>query len=206
MIESVNFWDTISFIFSSSYGFLFFIPIYALWVIILLPGLWLSMLAGAIYGTLLGTILVFIGASLGAVIAFFLSRRFFRAWFLKRLQNYPKIESVQKIVSKEGLKLIILTRLSPAFPFSLLNYTYGLSEVSFKDYIIGLSGIIPGTIFFCTLGHLAKEVTNFGTVLAANQNTSYSIMNILALIATLAAIWILISSIQKALQESEELN
>ena len=56
---------------NSPFGAVFFIPFYAIWVTLLLPGLWLTMLAGAIYGTWLGSLLVFVGACLGAEISFF---------------------------------------------------------------------------------------------------------------------------------------
>ena len=133
------------------FGALLFIPLYAIWVTFLLPGVWASMLAGALFGTWLGSCLVFLGACLGAEVAFLLGRSFLRNWVQRRLKTLPKLQLVQKAVSREGLKLVLLTRLSPAFPFSLLNFVYGLSEVSFRDYTIGLIGILPGTILFCGL-------------------------------------------------------
>ena len=85
------------------------------------------MLAGALYGTWLGSALVFVGACLGAVVVFLLGRSWLRDWALQRLDRFPKLQAVERAVSKEGLKLVLLTRLSPAFPFSLLNLAYGLS-------------------------------------------------------------------------------
>ena len=99
------------------------------------------MLAGALYGTWLGSALVFVGACLGAVVVFLLGRSWLRGWALRRLERLPKLQAVERAVSKEGLKLVLLTRLSPAFPFSLLNLAYGLSEVSLRDYSLGLIGI-----------------------------------------------------------------
>ena len=122
-------------------GALLFVPLYALWVTLLLPGVWASMLAGALYGTWLGSALVFVGACLGAVVVFLLGRSWLRGWALRRLERLPKLQAVERAVSKEGLKLVLLTRLSPAFPFSLLNLAYGLSEVSLRDYSLGLIGI-----------------------------------------------------------------
>ena len=136
-------------------GALLFMPLYALWVTLLLPGVWASMLAGVLYGTWLGSGLVFVGACLGAVVVFLLGRSVLRDWARRRLEQLPKLQAVERAVSKEGLKLVLLTRLSPAFPFSLLNLAYGLSEVSLRDYNLGLIGIIPGTILFCALGALA---------------------------------------------------
>ena len=136
-------------------GALLFIPLYAIWVTLLLPGIWASMLAGALYGPWLGSLLVFAGASLGAEAAFLLGRHWLRGWAQQRLSRFPKLLAIEKAVSREGFRLVLLTRLSPAFPFSLLNLAYGLSEVSLRDYNLGLIGIIPGTILFCALGALA---------------------------------------------------
>ena len=135
----------------SPIGAICFVPLYAIWVTLLLPGIWASMLAGLLYGPWLGTVLVFFGAIIGAEVAFLLGRTILREWVRKRLARIPKLQAVEQAVSREGLKLILLTRLSPAFPFSLLNFVYGLSEVNARDYTIGLIGILPGTILFCGL-------------------------------------------------------
>ncbi|MEB3324640.1 MAG: TVP38/TMEM64 family protein, partial [Cyanobacteriota bacterium] len=146
----------------SPLGAALFIPLYALWVTLLLPGVWASMLAGALYGTWWGSVLVFVGASLGALLVFLLGRTWLRDWARRRLEAAPKLRAVEQAVSREGLRLVLLTRLSPAFPFSLLNLAYGLSEVSWRDYTIGLIGILPGTVLFCGLGALAGDVARFG--------------------------------------------
>ena len=116
-------------------GAILFVPLYAIWVTFLLPGVWASMLAGALYGLWFGSFLVFLGACLGAELAFLLARSFMRAWVQRWLSDFPKLHLVQKAVSREGLKLVVLTRLSPAFPFSILNFVYGLSEVTLRDVI-----------------------------------------------------------------------
>ena len=154
----------------SPVGAIGFIVLYALWVTLLLPGVWASMLAGALYGTAWGSLLVFIGACLGAEAIFLLGRHWLRDWARSRLAAVPKLQAVERAVSREGLKLVLLTRLSPAFPFSLLNLAYGLSDVSLRDYTLGLIGILPGTILFCGLGALAGDVARFGAVLSGEAD------------------------------------
>ena len=105
----------------SPLGAVAFVPLYALWVTLLLPGVWASMLAGALYGPWWGSLIVFVGACLGAEAAFLLGRTWLREWARRRLSAVPKLQAVEQAVSREGLKLVLLTRLSPAFPFSLLN-------------------------------------------------------------------------------------
>jgi uncharacterized membrane protein YdjX (TVP38/TMEM64 family) len=107
---------------------------------------------------------------------------------------------VEQAVSREGLRLVLLTRLSPAFPFSLLNLAYGLSEVSLRDYTIGLAGIVPGTILFCGLGALAGDVARFQEVLSGQADPLTWAVRLLGLGATLAVVWLVNRVARSALQ------
>ncbi len=182
-------------------GAALFIPFYALWVTLLLPGVWASMLAGALYGTLLGSVVVFVGASLGAIVVFLLGRSWLRDWARRRLAAAPKILAIEQAVSREGLKLVLLTRLSPAFPFSLLNLAYGLSEVSLRDYCLGLVGILPGTVLFCALGALAGDVARFGTVLSGQADPVTWALRLAGIGATIASVWLVNRAARRALAE-----
>jgi len=187
----------------SPLGALAFVPLYALWVTLLLPGVWASMLAGALYGTWWGSLIVFVGACLGAEAAFLLGRTWLRNWARRRLAVVPKLLAIEQAVSREGLKLVLLTRLSPAFPFSLLNFAYGLSEVSLRDYSIGLIGILPGTILFCGLGALAGDVARFGEVLSGEADAGTWALRIGGLLATVASVWLVGRAAQRALTPPE---
>jgi uncharacterized membrane protein YdjX (TVP38/TMEM64 family) len=186
-------------------GALVFVPLYALWVTLLLPGVWASMLAGALYGTWWGSLIVFAGACLGAEAAFLLGRHWLRGWARSRLAALPKLQAVEQAVSREGLKLVLLTRLSPAFPFSMLNLAYGLSAVSLRDYTVGLIGIAPGTILFCGLGALAGDVARFGAVLSGEADPATWALRIVGIAATLAVMWIVGRVAQRALAAEAEL-
>ena len=184
-------------------GALLFIPLYAVWVTLLLPGVWASMLAGALYGTWWGSLIVFVGACLGAEAAFLLGRTWLRGWAMGRLEAFPKLQAVEQAVSREGLKLVLLTRLSPAFPFSLLNLAYGLSEVSLRDYTLGLIGIIPGTILFCGLGALAGDVARFGDVLSGEADPFTWTLRVVGIAATVASVWLVGRAAQRALKATQ---
>jgi uncharacterized membrane protein YdjX (TVP38/TMEM64 family) len=184
-------------------GALAFVPLYALWVTLLLPGVWASMLAGALYGTWWGSLIVFVGACLGAEAAFLLGRTWLRNWARRRLAAVPKLLAIEQAVSREGLKLVLLTRLSPAFPFSLLNFAYGLSEVSLRDYSIGLIGILPGTILFCGLGALAGDVARFGEVLSGEADAGTWALRIGGLVATVTSVWLVGRAAQRALADRD---
>jgi uncharacterized membrane protein YdjX (TVP38/TMEM64 family) len=183
-------------------GMVLFVPLYAAWVTLLLPGVWASMLAGALYGTFSGSVVVFVGACLGAEAVFLLGRSQLRGWARRRLAASPKLQAVEQAVSREGVRLVLLTRLSPAFPFSLLNLAYGLSEVSLRDYSLGLIGILPGTVLFCGLGALAGDVARFSEVLSGEADAATWILRLLGVAATLAVVLLVNRVARRALAES----
>jgi uncharacterized membrane protein YdjX (TVP38/TMEM64 family) len=104
-------------------------------------------------------------------------------------------------VSREGLKLVLLTRLSPAFPFSLLNLAYGLSQVSLRDYTLGLIGILPGTVLFCALGALAGDVARFGAVLSGRADPATWALRVLGVVATVVVVALVGNAARQALEE-----
>ena len=201
MIEGMSWFEPFTLWLRSPLGGLVFIPLYAAWVTLLLPGVWASMLAGALYGTWWGSLIVFVGACLGAEAAFLLGRYWLRDWTSQRLTHYPKLQAVERAVSREGLKLVLLTRLSPAFPFSLLNLVYGLSEVSLRDYSIGLIGIVPGTILFCALGALAGDAARFGEVLAGEASAQAWTLRVVGFLATVGVVWLVGRAAKNALND-----
>ncbi len=159
----------LSFFFNTEIGILAFIIVYILIVLLILPASWLSLLAGFLYGSYLGSIIVFIAASIGASIAFFISKSFFAVNLRKVISRYPKLTVMEEVVQRGGLKLIFLARLSPLFPFSILNYFYGINNVKFKDFVFGLVGIIPGTFLYCSIGSLAKSLQDLKNVEVTNN-------------------------------------
>ena len=117
----------LSFFFNTGIGIFSFVCIYILIVLLILQASWLSLFSGFLYGSYLGSIIVFISASIGASVAFFVSKSFFAKKLKTLFSRYPNLSVMEKVVEKGGLKLIFLARLSPIFPFSILNYFYGLN-------------------------------------------------------------------------------
>ena len=187
---------------SSPFGILFFVLVYVFWVSCLLPGSWLSMLSGFLYGTWLGSLVVFVGAFIGAHLTFYLGRTFLKEWAKEKVSNFPKVQLMEKAVKREGLKVILLTRLSPVFPFGLLNFTYGLSEVKVRDFTLGMIGILPGTILYCSLGSLALKISNFGEVLSGRSDTSSFIWSLISIFSTILIVILVLRSIRKLNQDS----
>ena len=175
----------LSFFFNTGIGIFAFGCIYILIVIFILPASWLSLLSGFLYGSYIGSIIVFISASIGASVAFFISKSFFSKSLKNFLSRYPKLSVMEQVVKKGGLKLIFLARLSPIFPFSILNYFYGLNNIKFKDFLLGLLGILPGTFLYCSIGSLAKSLQELKNVQLSNN----IYMTIVGIISTFLVVY-----------------
>lgn len=145
------------------FGGVIFIVIYALSTVLFLPGWILTLGAGVIYGVAVGSAVVSIGSTFGAVCAFLSGRYIARDWVSKKIQGNKKFKAIDDAVAREGWKIVGLTRLSPAFPFNLLNYAFGVTKVSFRDYFLASwIGMAPGTIMYVYIGSLAGSLATLG--------------------------------------------
>jgi len=181
-------------------GAIAFILLYIIATVAFLPGSILTLGAGVVFGVILGSFYVFIGATLGATAAFLVGRYLARSWVAKKIEGNQKFRAIDEAVGKEGLKIVLLTRLSPVFPFNLLNYAYGITGVSLKDYFIGSVGMIPGTIMYVYIGSLAGSLAKVGTeAQPANPNVQWAI-RIIGFIATVAVTVYVTKIARKALE------
>ena len=184
----------------TGWGIITFVFFYIISVLLILPASWLSLLAGFLYGPYFGSIVVFLSAFIGASISFFLAKEYFVKKIETIISRFPKTKLLEKIINKGGLKLIILTRLSPLFPFSILNYFYGLNKVSYKDFSIGLLFIIPGTYIYCALGSLSNNLEEIKN-LKLNGNTTTTIISI---VSTFLIVYFLTKYSNEVIKESSE--
>lgn len=180
-----------------------FILIYIVATVAFLPGSVLTLGAGVLFGIIQGSIYVFFGATVGAALAFLVGRYLARGWISKKIAGNQKFKAIDRAVGKEGLKIVLLTRLSPIFPFNLLNYGLGVTGVSLKDYILGSIGMIPGTIMYVYIGSLAGNIATIGgeTQPDANPIAQWAI-RIIGFIATVAVTLYVTKIARKALDES----
>ena len=169
-----------------SVGAIAFIIIYILATVAFFPGSILTLGAGVVFGVLLGSFYVFIAATIGATAAFLVGRYLARGWVVEKIQGNSKFQAIDEAVGREGLKIVLLTRLSPVFPFNLLNYAYGVTGVSLKDYLLGSAGMIPGTIMYVYIGSLAGNLATIGTSAPATNPALPWTIRLIGLIATVA--------------------
>ncbi|OCR02782.1 hypothetical protein BCD67_18140 [Oscillatoriales cyanobacterium USR001] len=141
-----------------------FILIYILATVLFIPGSLLTLGAGVLFGVIWGSIWVSIGSTFGATCAFLVGRYFTRDWVAKQIDRHEKFKTIDRAVAIEGWKIVGLTRLSPIFPFNLLNYAFGITQVSLKDYFLASwIGMMPGTIMYVYIGSLAGNLATLGS-------------------------------------------
>ncbi|MEI7638478.1 MAG: TVP38/TMEM64 family protein [Syntrophus sp. (in: bacteria)] len=146
-------------------GPLVFFGLYIAACVFMLPGLILSLGAGAVavFGVVNGSLLVSLSSTAGATAAFLVGRYLARDLVARRVAGKATFSSIDEAVASEGWKIVGLTRLSPVFPFNLLNYAFGLTRVSLRDYVLASwIGIMPGTVMYVYLGLLAGSLAELG--------------------------------------------
>jgi uncharacterized membrane protein YdjX (TVP38/TMEM64 family) len=187
------------------FGPIAFMIIYNLATLLFIPGSLLTLKGGCLFGVFWGSIYVLIAALVGASLAFLIGRYLSRDWVCQKMAKNPKFQAIDRAVAKEGWKIVLLTRLSPLFPFNLLNYAFGVTQVSFKDYLLGSLGIIPATVMYVYIGSIAGELA---TMNISNQPSNLEtkigqwVMQAVGFIATVAVTVYMTKIAQKALNES----
>ena len=138
-----------------------FIALYALAVVFFFPASVMTLAAGTGFGVVLGAVYVSLASTLGATLAFLVGRHVARKAVQKRIDGNKTFTAIDSAVADEGWKVVGLTRLSPVFPFTLLNYAYGVTKVKFTHYVLASwIGMMPGTILFVYVGSLGKAAAS----------------------------------------------
>lgn len=179
-----------------------FIVLYVIVTVAFIPASVVTLGAGVVFGVVKGSFLVFVAAMLGATAAFVIGRYAARDWVGNKIASNEKFKAIDEAIAREGGKIIFLIRLSPAFPFNLLNYALGLTKVSLRDYVAGTTGILPGTIMYVYLGSLAGNLATLGSGDAPSNPTITWAIRIIGFIATVAVTVYVTRVARKALQSA----
>ncbi len=160
---------------------LIFMLIYIASTVLFLPGSLLTLLGGALFGPVLGTLYSLSAATLGAIAAFMIARYLASDWVTRK--SAGRLQQLIQGVEQEGWRFVAFTRLVPLFPFNLLNYALGLTRISVTQYSIAtFIFMLPGAVAYTYLGYMGKELATGGSDLVQK------IMLALALLATVAFI------------------
>ncbi|MBZ4643382.1 MAG: hypothetical protein PWQ25_1225 [Deferribacteres bacterium] len=132
-----------------AWGPIIFMGVYALATVTAIPGSALTIMAGAIFGSIVGVVTVIFGATIGASLCFLISRYFARDFVVSLLSKSEKFKKLDDMTEKNGAIIVAITRLVPLFPFNLLNYGFGLTKVPFMTYVFwSFICMLPGTVLY----------------------------------------------------------
>jgi uncharacterized membrane protein YdjX (TVP38/TMEM64 family) len=184
-----------------AWGPIVFVAGYVLATVAFVPGSVLTLVGGAVFGLFWGVVYVFTGATLGAAAAFLVSRYLARPLVERRLRGNPRFERIDRAVGREGGKIVLLLRLSPALPFNLLNYALGLTRVRFRAYLVASVGMLPGTLLYVYYGRLAGDVASVLGGAGVERGVGYYALLGAGLVATIAVTLYVTRLARRALAE-----
>lgn len=183
------------------WGPVVFIAGYVVGTVALVPGSALTLAAGAIFGLGPGVVYVLTAATVGASLAFLVSRYVAREVIEQRLDGNPRLAAVDEAVGREGRKIVLLLRLSPIVPFNLLNYALGLTNIRFVDYVVASIGMLPGSFLYTYYGTVAGDVARLAEGSAPDRGPGYYAVLALGLVATIVVTTLVTRIARRALQE-----
>lgn len=167
------------------WGPVVFILGYIVATVAFLPGSILTGASGVIFGLVQGTVYSLIGATLGASASFLVARYVARRRIESKLAGNAKFAAIDRAVGREGFKIVALLRLSPVFPFNLLNYALGLTKVRFLPYLAACAAMLPGTLLYVYYGKAAGSIAAIASGQKVEKGAEFWIFLGLGLIVTL---------------------
>jgi uncharacterized membrane protein YdjX (TVP38/TMEM64 family) len=178
-------------------GYLVYIAAYVVFCVLGIPASPLTIGAGAIFGFVKGSIVVVIGATLGATAAFYLARTSLRTRVEAATKGNAKFRALDRAISREGGRIVFLVRLAPVFPFAYINFAFGLTGVSTAAYVIAtFLGIIPVTLAFV---YISAATVNAATTDMSGTRLAINIAGaVLAVVATAFVTRVAMKAIRRA--------
>lgn len=193
-------------------GLAILVVAYIVACVFMLPGAILTLGAGFMGATLWpenfglallgGGVAASTGATLGATAAFLLGRTVLRDVAAKRIEGSARFRALDDAIGKNGFKMVFLVRLSPAFPFNILNYALGLTKVRLRDYVLASwIGMIPGMLLYVYLGATAQSLAAATGGAREKTPQEYAILAI-GLAATIAVVWFVTRTAKRAFNDA----
>ncbi len=143
------------------WGPLIFSAVYVIAVIALVPGSALTFAGGALFGLLWGTIITSVASNVGAACAFLIARYLARSRVQQLAAESSKFKAMDDAIAEGGWKIVAMLRLSPAVPFNLQNYLYGLTQIRFWPCVLtSWLAMLPGTFMYVYFGHIGVSAAS----------------------------------------------
>lgn len=177
-------------------GPLVYILIYIAAVVLAIPGSVITIMAGVLFGSVLGIAVVSLGSTVGASVAFLISRHVAREAVAQKFDNNEKFHRLDQLTEEHGAIIVAIARLVPLFPFNLLNYGFGLTTLPFWTYAFwSWTCMLPGTVLL---------VVGTDAVASTIQQGRIPWVLIVIFILTIAIITVLVRQARKKLRTKEE--
>jgi len=177
---------------------------YVLSTVLFIPGSVITIGSGTLFGLKTGFLVVLIGANLGALCSFLLARTLIREKVARWAESNPKFRSLDQAIGRQGFKMVLLLRLSPIFPFVLLNYFLGLTAIRTGAYALAnLLGMLPAMILFVYIGAAARDA--IAGQMDASASFYQQIFKYVGLLATIAVVVFVTRIARRALRDAEQL-
>jgi uncharacterized membrane protein YdjX (TVP38/TMEM64 family) len=153
-----------------------FVLIYVAAAVTLAPAFFLTVAGGALFGVWQGSLLVFVGASLGSSAVYALASPLARTRWMRRVTRDPRVAAVRNAVAGGGVRVMLLLRLSPLVPYSILNYALALSGVRYADFVVALLGMIPAIILYTYYGKVVGDVAALAAGVSPPRGVEYYLL------------------------------
>ena len=142
----------------------------------------MTLVGGAVFGVLWGTVLVSFASTAGATLAFLVSRFLLRDWVEQRFGE--RLRAVNAGVEREGGFYLLALRLVPAFPFFMINLAMGLTAIrTWTFYWVSQIGMLLGTIVYVNAGTQLAKIESLSGILSPALIASFALLGIFPLIA-----------------------
>ena len=140
-------------------GIVAWLLLYVILALLIAPASLHKFVSGVLFGFWGGWIVAFVGAFLGAILPFWLTKKYLYNWVDGKMHGKPTLRALKKAVSEDGLRCVFLTRVSLVIPYPVLNYGFGLTDVTWKDYLWGSTGMIVPSALYAYWGSKAADLS-----------------------------------------------
>ena len=179
-----------------------FIALYVVAAITMAPAFILTFAAGAVFGLWRGTLLVFIGSSLGASAVYALAAPLARTRVLRWIDRDPRMAAARQAIVDHSAWIQFLLRLSPLVPYNLLNYALALSGVRYRDFLIALVGMLPTIVMYVYYGKVVGDVTKIAVGVEPPRGPEYYVLLAVGLVVTVVATTLITKAARRAMDQS----
>jgi uncharacterized membrane protein YdjX (TVP38/TMEM64 family) len=187
------------------WGPVLFVLLYIAAAVTLAPAFFLTVAAGALFGVWRGSVLVFIGASLGASAVYVLGLPMSRSRLMARVTRDRRVAAVRDAVAGQGAWLMFLLRLSPLVPFNILNYALALSGVRYSDFAIALIGMIPAIVMYTYYGKVVGDVAALAAGVSPPRGPEYYALLVVGLVAIVVSTTMITRAARRAVERQRSL-